>query len=251
MKSQIICFLTVRPNELFYNFCLKLKNEKTDIYICIDDDNHNIPNYNDEIPIIKIERSICEASGFKSTVHTNDPLNSFNNKAVSRDKALYYFCKNDIDYEHIWFIEEDVFIPTEQTIENLNIMYPEGDLLCRDNIIVYEKQYGDSQWEWPHWSHVNSQIQIEPPYSRSMVCAIRCSKNIMNVIHDYASKYNNLFMDEVLFTTLALHNNFPIVCPHELSSILWTNEWNKWDITSSNNLYHPIKDIITQYEFRL
>ena len=245
MARNVICFLTVRPDILFYNFCLKLKNEKMDVYICIDDDDYDIPNYNNEIPIIKIARSICESAGFKSTVHFNDEENNFNNKAVSRDKALYYFCKNNIDYEHIWFIEEDVFIPTEQTIENLNNIYPHGDLLCSENMIIHEKRY-----DW-HWPHVNSQIQIEPPYSKSMICAIRCSKNIMNAIHEYANKYNNLFMDEVLFTTLALHNNLSVICPHELSTIHWRNEWNKWDITSSNNLYHPIKDIYKHYEYRL
>jgi len=244
MKKEIICFLTVRPNRLFYNFCLKLKNEKTDVYICIDDDNHDIPKYNNEIPIIKIASSICECAGFKSTVHTNNEYNSFNNKAVSRDKALYYFCKNEIDYDNIWFIEEDVFIPTTKTIENLNYIYPTGDLLCSGNIISYQKRY-----DW-HWPHVYSQTDLEPPYSRSMICAIRCSKKIMTVIHDYANKYNNLFMDEALFTTLALQNNLDIICPNELSTIHWCGEWEKCDITSLNNLYHPVKDIKKQYKFR-
>jgi hypothetical protein len=240
---KIICFLTVRPNEMFYNFCKKLKNSETDVYICIDDNNYNIPNYDSCLPIIKLNAQKCESSGFKSTVHTNSP-NSFNNKAVSRDKALYYFCKNDLDYEHIWFIEEDVFIPTKQTIQNLNSIYREGDLLCSGNIIIYEKQY-----DW-HWPHVFSQTNLNPPYARSMICAIRCSKNMMNAIHDYAKKYNNLFMDEALFTTLALHYNLHVVTPHELSTIHWRGEWNKWDITNKNNLYHPVKDMHKQYNLR-
>ena len=55
--------------------------------------------------------------------------------ATSREKALYYFYKNDINYDHIWFIEEDVFIPTIETIKNIDIKYPDNDLLVSGNKI--------------------------------------------------------------------------------------------------------------------
>ena len=51
VSNNIICFLTVRPGELFYNFVKQLPNQKN-IYICIDDNDHNIPNYDDKIKII-------------------------------------------------------------------------------------------------------------------------------------------------------------------------------------------------------
>ena len=38
---NIICFLTVSPSALFYDFCKKLKNNNTDIYICIVVDHTN------------------------------------------------------------------------------------------------------------------------------------------------------------------------------------------------------------------
>ena len=170
------------------------------------------------------------------------------NKAISRDKALYYFCKNNIDYKYIWFIEEDVFIPSHKSIENLNDIYPEGDLLCKENQVIYDRTNDHSIW-W-HWPNIIPQIKLDPPYSKTLICAIRCSKNMMNAIHDYANKHNNLFMDEALFTTLAIHYHLSVVCPHKLSTIHWRYDWNKWEITNQNNLYHPIKDINNQYDFR-
>ena len=238
MKTKnVICFLTVSPNELFYDFCKKLKNPNTDVYICIDKNDYVIPNYNNEINIIQIDNKVCEDAGFKSTVVW------LNNKACSRDKALYYFCKHDIEFEYLWLIEEDVFIPTIYTIEDINNKYTSGDLLSPSNYIIYTKQ---TDWLW---DYVNKQISIHPPYAASMICAIRCSKKLMNCIQNYANTYNNLFIDEALFNTLALQNNLSIICPSELSSVVYRHNWTKNDI-QKENLYHPIKDISLQYTYR-
>ena len=85
---NIICFLTVRPSKLFYDFCKKINCKNNyNIYICIDDNYYSIPKYDCAIEIIKINNELCELAGYKSSVMNH------NNKAVSRDKALYYFNK--------------------------------------------------------------------------------------------------------------------------------------------------------------
>jgi hypothetical protein len=234
---NIICFLTVKPTKIFYDFCKKLKTNEYDIYICIDINEYNIPEYDNEIKIIKFDRKECEDNGFKSTVL------KFNNIACSRDKALYYFYKEKIDFNYIWFIEEDVFIPNINTISNIDKKYPNVDLLCEANKTIYKKQ---KNWLW---KHVNEQIKIDPPYSSSMICAIRCNKKLLNYIYDYAEKFNNLFLDEVLFTTLALQNKLTIINPIELSTIVWRKKWRLEEIIC-DNLYHPIKDINTQIKYR-
>jgi hypothetical protein len=236
MTLNLICFLTVHPCELFYMFLLQMPN-KQNIYICIDDNNYQIPNYNNEINIIKLDKNICEKAGFKSTVLW------FNNIACSRDKALYYFCKNNIEYDNIWFIEEDVFIPTIHTVENIDNKYPHGDLLSCSNMVINKKE---TYW---HWNHINNQIKLPPPYASSMICAIRCSRRLLENINNYAIKYNNLFMDEALFNTIALQNNLNIITIEELATIHYRRNWTKHEINSSN-LYHPIKSISTQYEYR-
>lgn len=82
-----------------------------------------------------------------------------------------------------------------------------------------------------------------------MICAIRCSKRLMETIDDYAKTYNTLFMDESLFNTLALQNNLETIVIDELTSIIWQKDWDISEI-KRENLYHPIKSIEQQYAFR-
>jgi hypothetical protein len=235
---NIICLLAVRPTADTYCFLKTIKLKSSyEVFIVIDDNSYTIPEYDDVIKIIKIDNSECEQNGFKSSVLW------LNNKACSRDKALYYFTKEAIDYKFIWFIEEDVFIPSIRTVERIDNKYTESDLLVRAHNVLHERQY-----DW-HWNHVFTQTQIPPPYAESMICAIRCSKAMLASIGEYAKQYNNLFLDEALFSTLALHNNLYVQAIPELSTIEYRREWALSDI-DVNNLYHPMKNTNTQHEFR-
>ena len=237
MNTIIKCFLTVTPNEMFYNFIKQLP-DIDNIYICIDNNDYNIPNYDGKIKIIKINNETCINEGFQNT-------HSKITGATSREKTLYYFYKNNINYDYIWFIEEDVFIPTIETIKNIDIKYPDNDLLVSGNNIIYEKH---TDW---HWKLVNRQLsnKISLPYSCAMICAIRCSKKMLECIFNHAVKYKTLFFCEVMFNTLALHNNLNVKDIEELKTKVWRKNWTKNEI-NINNLYHPIKSIEDQYKFR-
>jgi hypothetical protein len=175
---NIICFLTLRPSKLFYNFCKKLIKDNYDVYICIDDNSYNIPDYDNIIKIIKIDNQECINAGFKSTVLY------FQDKACARDKALYYFCKNDINYNFIWFIEEDVFIPRPEIISEIDAEYPDADLVCKQNVSHDE----DPAFLW--WYDADPMLQ-EPLY-RSLVCACRLSRALLNKIVQFVDKHNRL-----------------------------------------------------------
>lgn len=242
MSNIIKCFLTVTPNEKFYNFVKQLP-AIDNIYICIDKNDYNIPHYDGKVKIIKINNYICESNGFKNT-------HSRIKGSTSREKALYYFYKNDINYNYIWFIEEDVFIPTLVTIKNIDIKYPDNDLLIRDHEICHTKR---SDW---HWNLVNRQLsgKIKLPYAWAKgagICAIRCSKKFLECIFNHVLKYKTLFFCEVMFNTIALHNNLNVKDIEELKTIYWRKEngWKKNEI-NINNLYHPVKSIKKQYELR-
>jgi hypothetical protein len=238
MNKIIKCFLTVTPNEKFYDF-IKLLPDIEHIYICIDNNNYNIPNYDGKVRIIKICNKTCESEGFQNT-------HSIIKGSTSREKALYYFYKNNISFDYIWFIEEDVFIPTIETIKNIDIKYPDSDLLVSGNHVIHEKQVN---WRW---SLVNEQLngKLSLPYSCApMICAIRCSKQVLEPIFAYALKYKTLFFCEVMFNTMALHKNLNIKVIDELKTIVWRNNWKKNEI-NINNLYHPVKSIDEQYELR-
>jgi hypothetical protein len=236
---RAICFLTVRPVAAFVEFCKKLKNDAYDVFICVDDNSHSIPEFNDTVKIIKMDNAEAEREGFKSCVLT------LPNKACSRDKALYYFARMDTTYEQIWFIEEDVFVPTVTTISDIDAKYPGGDLLTSGHSTNAETR------NWPHWKHVvhTNRIKLPLPYATSMICAIRVSKAMLSAVDAYATAHKNLFMDEALFNTLAIHNNLSVLPITELSTILWRHPWKLADIQPTH-LYHPVKRIAHQVAWR-
>ncbi|MHA2128319.1 MAG: hypothetical protein ACW99E_23735 [Promethearchaeota archaeon] len=237
--KSIICFLTVNPGKLFYHFVKQISNPER-IYICIDDNNHEIPGYDGEIKIIKINGEECVKNGFQNT-------HSKIRGATSREKALYYFCTVDIDFNHIWFIEDDVFIPTATTIDYLDNKYPHGDLLCASNSVVNTQSEVEKSG-WDMWDNYSVKTRYPLPWVCSMICAIRCSKKLLDCIQDYANKYGELFMCEILFNTTALHNNLTILPIEELSGITWRN---KIRVLDDNYLYHPVKSISEQYKLRI
>lgn len=235
VMSNIICFLTIKPTKLFKYLCKELKCSNYEIYICADDNTYK--EEDNDINIIQIDNKECEEMGYKSSVLY------FKNKACARDKALYYFNENNIDYKYIWFIEEDVLIPTKDTIKNIDNKYIDVDLLSSSN-----KIFNNIEYDW-HWKHVYEQMGFNPPYGQSMISAIRLSKKLMNYIEEYVILNKTLFLDEVLFNTLAIKNNLKIETPAELSSIKYNVIWYVNEI-NENNLYHPVKDLKKHYYVR-
>jgi hypothetical protein len=186
-----------------------------------------------------MDNAEAEREGFKNCVQC------LPNKACSRDKALYYFARTDQSYEQIWFIEEDVFVPTVTTISDIDAKYPEGDLLTSSHSTDAETR------NWPHWKHIvqTNGIKLPPPYARSMICAIRVSRAMLCAVDAYATAHNNLFMDEVLFNTLAIHNNLSVVPIAELTTIHYRHAWKLSDIQPTH-LYHPVKKVARQVAWR-
>jgi hypothetical protein len=234
--KKIICLLAVKPCEKTYNFYKNIQlNSDYDVYIVLDDVRYQIPGDDGTITVIRVESVECKSKGFHSTIKDMQDIVS------SRDKALYYF--RDVSFDCIWILEEDVFVPSINTIIDIDNNYS-GDLLVeRDTDICNTIECG-----W-HWRLVQHKIKIPPPYSKGMICSVRCSKQLLTYIGDYAATYNTLFIDEALFHTLSLQNNLKITAVPEMETIVFKNDWRKEDIKSTN-LYHPVKNINQQYEFR-
>ena len=72
----------------------------------------------------------------------------------------------------------------------------------------------------------------------------------MGAIHDYATQFKDLFLDEAMFNTIALYNNLVTITPPELSTVHYKTEWKPADIKASN-LYHPVKGDDKQDAMRL
>lgn len=239
MSKYIIAFLTVNPSKLFLEFIKKLKKPNYDIYVIIDDNDYKIDDIYNNINFIYINNYESEKLGFKGSLFKK------NNIACSRDKALYYFSHKVTNYDYIWLIEEDVFIPNIETIFNIDHKYIDNSY---DLLVSKHDIYNIKQHNWL-WSYVYNQTNIGVPYACAMICAIRCSKELLMCISKYAKENKSLFLDEALFNTIAEHNKLNVKIITELSSIVWKKNWEKSEI-NIDNLYHPIKDINLQYDYR-
>ena len=263
MGKIIICILCLTPNETYLEFISLLNNEKYNVYICVDN-NKYIPNkkWLNKLNFIQLDNITCENAGYNSLV------GYFNNKACSKDKALYYFNNNNIDFEYIWFIEDDTFIPSLVTIKNIDCKYPNYDMLSpkisHENIhdwywgpkLIYSQFYlllkqGAEGVIRLSDKESYSYFDLKYPFRlQSMTCAIRLSKNFMTKIHNFASNYKRLFMDELFFLYIANVNNLRLKVISELEeTIAFRYRWKIQDI-NINNLYHPIKNYYLQKYIR-
>lgn len=240
----ILCFLTVKPSKLSLQFYDKL-NTMYDVYVCVDDNNYEVPETT--CKIIKIDNEESKKAGFHNIIGY---FKRYEYKPLSRDKALYYFYTKNIEFKNIWMIEEDVFIPNLNTIKNIDSKYPNCDLLVRQNIIHKSIKDCKKAHMW-FWKKVFRDSHLNFPYSKSMICAVRISKELLYLIGNHAVKYKKLFMDEIIFNTIALQNNLSIITPVELKYILWRSKKKRRPETiKSDYLYHPIKSIEEQVKLR-
>ena len=240
---NIICFLTLRPCITFYNLCKELINENTLVYICIDDSDHIIPDMDGSVQIIKIKDEESSKAGYNY-------MHSRSKRPTAMDKALYYFnriYKND--YKNIWLIEDDVLIPSKNTISNIDKKYPDNDYLVNGNLIKENPTKNDG-WAFPY---ILNMTKYRGVFSVAGVMAIRVSKRMMKAVDEFIKKYEHAFFVEAFFGTVAFNYNIDITFTPELY-YMWPLQ-QRLQKESKNNykekfLYHPVKSISQQRNIR-
>lgn len=225
--------ISIISKDLKFEWIYFLQNFKNyDLFIVIDD---NVMDYQTiyqekykNIHFIQIEPEECQQKNYKNTSTL-----TIHKEICGWDKALYYFTHVNKKYEHVWFIEDDVFFHGEQTLINLDKAYENTDIICNSN---FEKAKLN---EWM-WSSID--IQLPYPYYCGMMCGIRVSKKMLEAISDYAEKNKTLFFLEALFPTIAEHYSLTHIQPEEIVSITYKNQWSMNDYNKTG-LFHPVKQI--------
>ena len=202
-----------------------------DVYVIFDDNSQDYRKLLDEqysrVNFVQIDDMHCLKKGFIN-------LNYLMQKKVTGwEKAVYYFAKKNKRYQHVWLIEDDVFIASENTIKQTDLRHSDADSLC----VAYTKKSNCK--DWYHWQKVD--IAFTGPHYKSMVCATRLSKKMFACITQYAKTNKTLFFLEVFFPTLAKKNNLKCESPKSLSTIVWRHNWVAEDL-SNKNFYHPVKE---------
>jgi hypothetical protein len=258
-KIALICF---KPNDIYLDFLNKFSNYE--VYIIIDDNSVNYSalyctKYNN-LKFIQMPERICINYGF-----TNVNRIGVKKRVSGWDKALCYFAFNtnvntnvytnvntNVNTnvytnvkEKIWFVEDDVFFHSEDTLLKIDAKYPDCDLLSNCD---FKPATNMNEWLWPI-----IQIKIESPYYCGMMCAIRLSQNVLDRIRDYATLNKELFFLEALFPTLSKELN--CCCPDELKTVVYRHDYTYEKVSldkdkGRDNIYHPVKNILKHDEFR-
>jgi hypothetical protein len=180
--------------------------------------------------------------GFKGSSYMPTSSIQFN-EIIAWDRALYYFCWIQYHYDQVWFLEDDVFIYGEETVGNLDDIYPDSDLLCRD--MTPEPREGEWTWFWPCIT-----LPFQSPHFRSMICAVRMSQTMLQRISEYIANYRKMEFIEALFPSIAFHHQLKINTPCEFEKIEWRHDWTNTDISKSD-FVHPMKNHAIQSEERM
>ncbi len=238
MKTAV-AFLTTTPHEATLAFSREVRDTGFDVFvICDNKQGYNVLND----VIIYIDDETTGKWGYINS-NINSTSTHIKKNPIAWDKMLLFFCEFAKEYDFIWVFEDDCFIPSVETIQNLHLKYSSFDLVTPNNF----KNDG-SAMDW-HWRDIYP--KIEGPYAYSMVCACGMSRNMLNAVQDYKNKNNSLLYIEVIFNTLALQNDLKVVDAFELKSIVWMGDWTIDEfLLLPNNIFHPRKDIENHYIMR-
>jgi hypothetical protein len=246
MKRKAIAFLTRYPQLETLAFAEEIAFETDfDVYIFSDElfrEKEKVvitPTFK----VISISDEKCQQTNYiNSMIGTN--VTMLKKNPISWDKMLYYLCEVKTEYDTVWVFEDDVFIPSRDTIIQLDKKYDAYDLVAPNNFLK-----SDTALDW-HWKHIFP--KIDPPYHFSMVCACKLSDKMLKQIKGYVDKNKELLFIEVMFNTLAMQNNLNVTDALELKSVVWQGEWGMDEfILLPNNVFHPKKNIEDYFHLRM
>jgi len=233
--GKALCILMIQPTHEIAAFYNGFSNYH--IVFILDDSSFDCSEFRKSytnIEFVQIPDEVCFMHGFKWSSYM--PKSSIQmNEIIAWDRALYYFCWVKPHFENVWFLEDDVFIYDEETVENLDAKYPESDLLCRD--MTPEPSEGQWDWFWPCVS-----LPFQNPYFRSMICAVRMSQTMLQRLSEYIANYRKMTFIEALFPSLAFYHSLKIDTPREFEKIEWCRDWMKDTTIFKSDFVHPVKN---------
>jgi hypothetical protein len=132
------------------DFFSKLASSNYDVFIVVDNSAYCPKWKTHSVQYIKVEGSKCSSAGFK---HLNPTVTRAKTvrQCSAWEKALYYFSRLEMSYDNVWFIEDDVLIPTTDTIRMIDSRHGKADIISASNNID-ENPHIDS-WYWLDMSH--------------------------------------------------------------------------------------------------
>jgi hypothetical protein len=250
MNRAAIALLVHRPDRRIVAFHEQVAAHGYDLHVVVDDNDCSLPAHPATRYVRPDERQVI-AAGF---IALNHVITNAKKDVVSAwEKALYHFSCVDRSYSHVWFIEDDVFIPSPGVLPSIDASHPAADLLCSQNKLNLTGEV--QSWSW--WRSVPDRI-LPLPWASSMVCVTRLSRALLDEVGTFvirtrqpmrearqqarlAGKPRPYLFIEYLFNTLALHRDMKVECPDPLATVVWRSQWAPGDF-EDGRIYHPVKD---------
>jgi hypothetical protein len=225
-QSQIvICLLCICPTERVLAFA-KRYTETHPVYVVCDDPMCAVPDI-PGIVFVKLTDEVCKSSGY------NNSNPAITKRPAAWDKALYYFCVQNNTPDYVWFVEEDVFVPRETIFQDLDMRYPSTDYIMKQHV----KDTDDPAFHF--WYEGDG--KMNRPFYRSLVCATRISRRLLNLVKKLHDEKGTLVFIEIMFNTLAVQNGMTMEMPQELQTIIFRHNWDENSV-NKDQLFHPVKD---------
>ena len=232
-EKIVICLLCVCPNTRVLEFAEKYAITHPVTVVC-DDPNCTVPE-SAKFTFVKITDEECIQTGY------NNSNPAILKRPSAWDKAIYYFCVKNRGPEHVWFIEEDVFVPRPELFKELDVRFPSTDYIMKQHV----KDSEDPSFEF--WKDGDG--KMERPFYRSLVCTTRISRRLLDRVKDFHDRHNTLIFIEIIFNTLAQQNGYSMEMPHELQNIIFRHTWTE-ETVNPNQFFHPVKDTALHDTYR-
>lgn len=188
------CFLTRIPDPILIEFAQSVR-QVMDAFIMIDDNSYAPPSstLNPAVRFLQIDNDEAIAHGYcnSSKVHFVwcGARAADETVCISWDKALYYFCHLVRDqYDFVWLIEDDVFIPSVASLERLTERALAGthDLVTCENRIKNSDPFDSEDW---YWYECRDRFRIPLPWYRSLQCACGFSRRMLNEVAKFVETH--------------------------------------------------------------
>lgn len=170
--------------------------------------------------------------------------NNPSSAVTSWDKSFFFFTYIATQFEYIWFLEYDVFIPSIDAflhVHNKSMIEKDGrqyDLVTQNSISSEIENIS---------CHGMIKDYFPSPHFWSYAFAVRLSRKYLSHLSEYVARNRRLHYLEVLFNTFAYHSNLSILILPELASPGYKEGVAKitCDDVNRNPLkwYHPGKSV--------
>ena len=245
-RTTAVAVLIRHPDWISYHWMRTLVQEVA-IFLVVDvatGRNELIERHDDGLFELHVNETQISDIGYKNLIWITDGQN----KTSAWDKAVFFFAEIAVYFEHVWFIEGDVYIPSAHAFLYTDSLNTSADLVTKDDTILNAFTNETGWW----WQHIAQQWKVPLPWYNSLSCAIRCSRRLLSELQKYAHLHGRLDFIEVIFNTLAAHAKFTTFTPATLSTVTVTRQevLDKkipWNFNCSDienhplNWFHPIK----------